>query len=175
MDFYACLSDSSRLCVEQGVIAVGDDPKLFRELLDFCFSCRYPWSMRAARVVQMHCEYRPESIFPYLEEILPKVLATKEEGVIRSFLKIFADSIPIERIPEPGLLLSFCFDKLMNMGVNPAIKIYAIDIIIKFVKQEPDLLIELKARLEFIMPESPPSIQSKGRKILKKRNANLIS
>ena len=167
IDFLSVLTDSSRWTAESALIAVGDDPDNFRELLEFCFTSQYPFSMRAARVIQLHCALRPESFAPCLEEYLPRIMASETEGVKRNFLKILAHFVDISLIKEPGLLIGFCFDQITDRNTNPAIKIYSIDIVERFAKKETDLLFELHACLEFILPESPPSLKSKANKILR--------
>jgi hypothetical protein len=42
------------------------------------------------------------------------------------------------------------------------------EIIYRYCQIEPDLKPELKSTIEFILEEAPPSIRSRGRRILKK-------
>ncbi len=122
--------------------------------------------MRAARVAQLYMEKYKESVYPYLDEIIEKILQTKIDGVRRNFLKVIADVVDIERITEPGILLNACFDWLITSSMPPATKIYAMTVIFKIGRNEPDILRELAATIEMIMDESEISMKTCGRKML---------
>jgi hypothetical protein len=157
---------SERVVADLAVKALEDSPGTFREVLDLCFLEKYPLSMRAARVAQLYCEKYPEAIYPHLDEVVEKTLQSEIGGVRRNFLKIFADFIDLEKISDPGRLLSTCFEWLLDGSVTPAIKIYAMGVIYKLGLKEPVILKELAASIGIIMDESEISLKTCGRKML---------
>jgi hypothetical protein len=159
---------SERVVADLAVNVLEEHPERFGDLLELCWLDEYPISMRAARAVQLYCEKYPEDIFPYLNEVVVKTLIANITGVRRNFLKIFADHIDIHRISDPGPLLNTCFDWLLDGSNPPALKIYAMTIIFKLGKDEPDLLKELAASIEIIMPEGEISLKTCGRKMLQR-------
>jgi hypothetical protein len=157
---------SERVVADLAVKVLEENPATFRDLLDLCFLEKYPISMRAARAVQLYCEKHPEEIYPFLDEVIGKSTRSNIGGVRRNFMKIFSEFIEIERIKEPGKLLNTCFDWLLDGSITPAIKIYAMQMIFKLGKNEPDLLNELAATINIIMEESEISLKTCGRKML---------
>lgn len=159
---------SERAVADLMVAGIDGKPDRFALMLDFCFIEEYPTSMRAARVIQLCCEKDPGLIEPHLGYVIEKVLATKIDGVKRNFLKIIAEFIDINLVEDPGPLLERCFSWLVDAHENPAIRIYAMDIIQRIAIKEPDLLYELRAILEYLPDENPPSIQNRKQRLLKK-------
>ncbi|MCX6272982.1 MAG: hypothetical protein NTU44_17560 [Bacteroidetes bacterium] len=159
---------SARAVAELGVLAINREEKRFRAVLSLCFKQPYPIAMRAARVIQMFCEQYPEFIYPYLEEVVIRSLNSKVDGVVRSFLKIFAECIDLNRLNDPGFLLDYSFKQMMDPKVKPAIRVYAMTIIEKLSVNEPDILPEFIEVLEFISDDENPSVRSRLSRLLKK-------
>lgn len=164
----SALSDSHRRTAEMVAEAAGKDPVIFRHILTFCWEKPYPVSMRAARVVEFCCEANPDILLPYLDEVLEKFPSSPVVGVRRGFLKVFSGHFGLSHIAEPGPLLNLCFDRMVDINEAYAIRVYAMEIIYRYCQIEPDLKPELKSTIEFILEEAPPSIRSRGRRILKK-------
>ena len=159
---------SERAVADLAVKAIEESPGSFRDVLDLCFIEKYPLSMRAARVAQLYLEKYHEVVYPYLEEIIEKILQTKIDGVRRNFLKVIADFVDVEKITEPGILVNACFAWLLDGNMTPGTKIHAMNIIYKMGLKEPDLLKELASSIEIIMDESDISMKTCGRKMLKR-------
>jgi hypothetical protein len=151
---------SERSVADLAVKALEDKPDEIRYVLDLCFLEQYPLSMRAARVIQLYCEKYPESIYPFLEESVEKILKSGIDGVKRNFLKIYDEFIDINRLREPGPLLNACFDWLQNPKEKPGTRIHAMNVIYNIARQEPDLLKELSATLELVGEEGEISIMT---------------
>jgi hypothetical protein len=159
---------SERAVADLAVDALEKKPDSFPEVLTLCFMEKYPLSMRASRVVQLYCEKYPESIYPYLDEAIDKVLKSKIDGVKRNFVKIFSEFIDLDRISDPGGLLDACFNWLQDPGEKPALRIHSMALIFKLGHKEPELLHELKVILEMIDESSEISIRNCAAKMLKK-------
>ena len=172
-DFISILAmGSERAVADLAVKAIEEKPEEFRNVLDLCFLEQYPLSMRAARVVQLYCEKYPDSIYPYLEETVDKVLISRIDGVKRNFLKIYDEFIDINRLREPGPLLNACFDWLQDPNEKPGTRIHAMNVIYNLSAHEPDLLRELSALLEIIAEEGEISIRTCARKMIRKISRN---
>jgi hypothetical protein len=159
---------SERAVADLAVATLEGHPESFPEMLALCFLEKYPLSMRASRVVQLYCEKYPESLYPWLEETIDRVLLSRIDGVKRNFVKVFAEFIDLDRLQDPGKLLNTCFEWLQDPGQKPALRIHAMALIFKLAKKEPELLHELKATLELIDEQSEISIRNCAGKMLKK-------
>jgi len=166
-DFISILAmGSERVVADLAVKVMEEHPGSLPDMLELCWQEKYPLSMRAARAAQLYMEKYHDAIYPYLDEIIEKILQTKIDGVRRNFLKVIADVVDIDRITEPGILLNVCFEWLTNGNMKPATKIHAMTVIFKIGKNEPDILRELAATIEIIMDESEISMKTCGRKML---------
>jgi hypothetical protein len=166
-DFKSILDmGSERVVADLAIKVIENAPESFRDMLDLCFLEEYPLSMRAARVVQLYCEKHPESIYPYLDEVVDKTIRSHIAGVRHNFLKIFAGFIELERLRDPGPLLNTCFEWLLDARLTPAVRIHSMGVIYKIGLKEPGLHQELEATIRLIMEEGEPSLRSCGRKML---------
>ena len=167
-DFIGGLGDSGRGTADLAVEAIGDDADVFKHLMGLCFSQPYPIGMRLARVVQLYCEKNSNFVVPYLDEIIENIAISEIEGVRRSFLKIIADSIDFNLVKDNSILLQLCFDWLISPKESVSTRYYSIIICEKFCTYEPDLIPELKACLEFCLPDASKGFQNRALKVLKK-------
>jgi hypothetical protein len=173
-DFKSILDmGSERVVADLAVKVLEEYPDSLPAVLELCWLEKYPMSMRAARVAQLYMEKYKDSIYPYLDKIIEKILLTKIDGVRRNFLKVIADVVDIESITEPGILLNACFDWLSTSSMSPATKIHAMTVIFKIGRNEPDILHELADTIEMIMDESEISMKTCGKKMLLRINLML--
>jgi hypothetical protein len=166
-DFSSILAmGSERVVADLAVKVLEDHPDSLRNMLDLCWLEEYPMSMRAARAAQLYCEKHPEEIYPFLDEVVEKIMKTRIDGVRRNFLKVIAEFIDPEKINEPGILLNTCFDWLLDPRIKPATRIHSMTVIYKLCRNEPDILRELATTIEMAMEEGEISIKTCGRKML---------
>jgi hypothetical protein len=156
-DFVKGLGDSSRRTIELGVLAVNDDPELFREVVELSFTQPYPANMRTARVAQLCCESNPSLILPVLDEIIERMSQSKNDGVKRSYLKVIDDYTGINDIVDPGLLMQSCFDWLMSPSEAISIRYHALGVLIQIAEKYPEMKSELVSLLGFILEQEPVS------------------
>lgn len=156
-DFVNGLGDSGRFTADLAVDAIGDNPMIFRELIDLSFSQPYPTSMRTARVAQLYCEKNPAMILPYIDEIIEKMGHSKVEGVRRSFLKVINDHLGPEKISDPGLLVQRCFEWLASPSESVSVRYHCLGILGKLCVTIPDLYPELHSVVQFILDEGSAS------------------
>ena len=166
MSFKSILYDSSRAVVEIGVATIEGKPELFEEAFYLCKD-KYPFSMRAARVVQFYFEKYPLKINDYSKEILDELLVTKVDGVKRSFLKILYLCPRIIDLEKSGLLLDKCLLWLMSDKEPIAVRAYCIDLLVKFAKEEPELKHEIRLAIENLPLDEYPSLKFRCKTALK--------
>jgi hypothetical protein len=161
------LSDSSRTLAELTANMVCDEPVLLKLLVEVAWLQREPWSQRASRVVSICCCRFPELFKPLNSIVIRKLAKINSEGVIRNFLKIFAE-IPVNlNNKDKSILLNLCFDFLSGSHAV-AIKVYSLEILYKLSNEIPDIKRELFNLIEERLIESSPGFKSRGEKILKK-------
>jgi hypothetical protein len=157
---------SERAVADMAVDAIEGDQERFDAVLAICFSEPYPVCMRAARVIQLCCKHKPWLIYARLEETFDKVMASSVDGVKRNFLKIFAEFVPPGMFGDPGKLLSYAFDLLVDASEKPATRIQCMKIIEKISASEPEIRRELRESLLFLADDPLPSFSNFARKML---------
>ncbi len=164
------LVDSSKRCIDEAVNKIIVNSELFPKALELC-KAEYPISMRAARVVQLFAEKFPDAITPYLSDIVDELLITKVDGVKRSYLKILTFVPSIIALEKSALILNKCIEWLISDKETIAVRAYCIDVLLKFVKQEPVLYHEIKLIFEGLITDEFPSLKVrciKGLDLIKK-------
>jgi len=160
-------TDSSRLIADMLKNEVGDSQENFNILYSFCLSHTYPVAMRAAHALQFCCEDFPELINPFIDELVEKIIETKEEGVRRGFLKILAENVDPYEINNSGLLMDKCFEWALSENEKPAIRAYSLGILVRICKREPLLKPELESVIEIISNDQSAAVRAKARWVLK--------
>lgn len=168
MDLRAALYDSSRAVVDMAAQAIGNKSEYFNLAMEATFEDKYPLSMRSARVVQVSCENYPQLILPYIDEIIDKLKSFKVEGVKRSLLKLFRDSINLMELEQSGQLACICFDLLINPKEGIAVRNYSLDILMKISKFEPDLQNEIVSIVENMLHEESVGLRNKAGRLMAK-------
>ncbi len=160
---------------------VGSDKKRFAQLMELFLHGEYRVTQRAAWIV-CHCaDLHPELIKPWLKRMIEK---TKELGVHdavpRNVLRIVSRTeIPAKLL---GTVTTLCFD-LLSIPASPiAVKAYAMTILQKVVRREPDLKNELYAVIESAfgrLPHMRPALKVRSREMMKelgkKRDEKMVS
>jgi hypothetical protein len=168
MDLQDLLFDSSRRTADMAVGVIGNNPDIFKKMLDFAFEDKNLYAMRAARVIQLASHNHPELIRPYLREIILRLPNLKNEGLKRGLAKILIERSYDHDDDTLGILVSTCFDWLMNPAEKPAIKVYSMEILYKISQLYPEIKTELVSSIEEQLPRSGVAVKSRGRQILAK-------
>ncbi len=166
MSLDSLLYDSRRVVADIAVIAIEEHPEQLEVMIDLC-KRPYPISMRAARVVQLYCEKHPSEIIPFLAIITNELLKTKIDGVKRGFLKTLSIVPKIIEIENSALLLDKSLEWLYSDTETLAVRVYCIDILIKYAMEEPELKNEIRLALENLPLGDYPSLSFRCRKGLK--------
>lgn len=168
MDMKALLRDSSRAVVEAAAVAAEANTVLFDEA--FAIACHepYPLSMRAARVVQFYALKHPHALSPYLPTLVNAMLHSQVDGVKRSFLKVLFEVVPIDKIPDAGLVYNRCLDWVLSEKETIAVRVYSMDLLYKFALFEKDLSLEFMLVLENVPLEESPGLECRRKEFLQK-------
>jgi hypothetical protein len=163
------LVDSSRLVADILVQEIGDDEVKFSEMLEIALLDKYPISMRAARVVALCDEVNPSLIHNSYKKIMISLPYLKVDGVIRSFLKILADSTQNFDEESAGLITDLAFKWLGDSNQAISIRYYCIEILLKIAVKYPEIGDELNILLENLPDDISAGLKSKSSKILASR------
>lgn len=166
--FSFVLSDSLRATADAGVEMIIKSANLFKQLYAISFSAPYPYCMRAAHIIQLGCEKKPDILKNDINEVVEHLPGIKISGVKRCYLKVLDEFTDLKTIKEPGILAGLCFDWLMSMSESTAVRIYCMGILYKMTEIEPDLKQELVSSIEFHFDKSSTGFKNRANKILKK-------
>jgi hypothetical protein len=152
LNFPSILTDSSRSLIDYTASIVGDDTRLFKELMDLAYQQKPPLCMRAARVADLCCERNPNLIRPYLTDLVKNLPGLKDTSVKRTFMHILIRHSWVEDEEAMGKLVDTLFRWLMDDAQAIAIKAYSMVILENITKVLPDLKMELILVLEEVIP-----------------------
>lgn len=122
-------------------------------------------TQRAAWPISFIAEKHPELLNEYYP-IFIKLLNTqnKHNSINRNILRAF-QYVEVPQKHE-GAILDVCF-KLLNSSSEPiAVKAFAITVIYNLSKKYPDIIPELKASIEALLPNASAGLKNRGNKIL---------
>lgn len=171
MDFFTALdTDSSRAVGELVANAVGNNPEYFKTVLDLALHDIPKISARAGRVVILCCEKYPELLDPYFKDLIISLPKLKNEGTMRTILKVLTLYNDYGSEDIVGILMETCFDFLKSNEAAIAIKVYSMDILFNIYIKEPGIKYELIAIVEDQMPKNSKGFKARARMILKRIN-----
>ena len=161
------LYEHSRRQVDKIAGWIGRDKGRFKELMNLFLHGEYRVTQRSAWIISACSQRHPELITPWLKSMLDK---SEEPGVHiavkRNVLRILEEiEIPKSLL---GAVITRCFNDLASEDAAIAVRVYAMEIILRASVQEPDLRNELRQTIEQMLPHGGPAIQSRARHVLKK-------
>ncbi|MBP6403725.1 MAG: hypothetical protein KA492_14435 [Bacteroidia bacterium] len=158
------LSKHSKKQAEKVVKYVGADKARFKELMSCYLSSEMILAQRAAMSAGYCVVQHPQLFTTYLPKILKAMEKPVHDAIVRNGLLIMRRV----EIPEKleSKVIELCFE-LMSSAESPiAIKVYAIAVIQKVSKKYPDLLQELKIRVNAQLPFESKAFAAHARKNL---------
>ena len=168
MELEVLLVDSSKITADMAVQTIGDNPVLFKKVLDFALEDKDVFAQRASRVVQL-CDMKfPHLIKPHLNEIITSLPGFQNGGLKRNILRLLSQRTNEFTEDQQGILLDVCYMFIMNSDEKPAIMVYSMDILYDISNQYPDLKNELISTIESQMPTASAGIKSRSKKMLKR-------
>jgi hypothetical protein len=168
MELEELLVDSSKITADMAVQTIGDNPVLFKKVLDFALEDKEVFAQRASRVIQLTTTKYPYLIEPHLDKIVNSLPGFKNGGLKRNMLRLLAHHSNNLDEEQQSILLDVCFKNLMNSDEKPAVIVYSMDILYDISNQYPELKNELISCIENKMPVGSAGIKSRSKKMLKK-------
>ncbi len=162
------LVDSSRLVADMVIGAVGNDPGRFAVLMKVVLEGKGNQSDRAARVAYLITDTRPEWIAPYAGRLISRVISTKRRSLRKNILRILTCYTFTGEEENLGVLIDRCFTWIIMEYENPALQVYAMDILEQMTGIEPGLVPELVSAIEEGMSRGSAGFRNRGTRVLKK-------
>lgn len=167
-DFRQVLCDSSKKVAEIAASLVLDEPERIKQVTEIILADEYPYSPRAARVLEICSGQFPELFNKEQNTLIPALQKVRSEGVIRGILKIVADCPVTLSKKNTGILLGLCFDWLNDASRPVAIRVHSMQFLYKISVREKDIRDELIFILEEGYADGTAGFRSRSDKILKK-------
>jgi hypothetical protein len=166
MDFRKLLAEGhSKATTTIIVEEVSRSSKKMEELMACFIDGPVQITQRAAWPISFIAQRKPELVTKYIPLFI-ELLNTpnKHNSINRNILRTFQ----FVTLPEEheGNVLEVCF-KLLNANKEPiAVKAFSMTVIFNLTKKYPDIIPELKASIDTLMPNASAGIKSRGKKIL---------
>lgn len=104
----------------------------------------------------------------YLEEIIKQVIKLTNHSIRRHYLRILSKH-DLSELAD-GIFLGYCFEWLQTEETPIAVKAHCMQILYDLTKPYPELVPELKAVLENLMPYGSKGEVNRAKRILKELN-----
>ena len=140
------LQEHSRLQTLKIAEWLGSDKKRLAQLMDLFLHDEGKVVQRAAWVVRMVYDKRPESVLPYLEHLINKM---NEPGVHVAVKRNVVGILQDVTIPESlqGQVMNSCFDFLADPKETIAVRCFSMTVLDNLSKTYPEIRQELVAIL----------------------------
>jgi len=169
------LIDSSRIIADIVAGKVGDDPVRYKAIIDLAFEEKEKISRRAAKIIYITAEKYPELAYPHIPLFLQKLREIKNESILSSILKVFADYLLPDNEADLSKLLNICFEFISGSWESAGIKVYCMDTLVRICEIEPGLANEVISVIEDQVPKSSFAFQARSVRYLKKLRKLAIS
>jgi hypothetical protein len=168
VDFCQILCDSSRKVAEIAASCVLDESGRIKQISELIMADEYPYSPRAARVLEICSEHFPELFDKQQHILIPGLQKMRMEGVVRGILKVVANCPVRLTKKNMGILLGLCFDWLGDISKPVSIRVYAMQYLYNISVQEKEIRDELISILEESYADGTAGFRSRADKILRK-------
>ncbi len=167
MDFRKKLElGHSRLFTDDIVNEIIAHPEKMDELIQIFIEGPVQITQRSAWSISVVAEKHPELLFNYFDLFIDLLnQPNKHDAVNRNIVRAFQFmDIPTK---YEGKVLNVCFNLLNSSNEPIAVKVFCMTVIYNLSKKYPDIIPELKASIETLMPTASSGIKNRGTKILK--------
>jgi hypothetical protein len=144
---------------------IGDDPFLFKELIDVFAKGDIRLTQRGSWPLSLIAEAYPALVKKHIGFLIQLLDKPLHVAVKRNVLRLF-QTVDIPK-KEMGPLADKCFTYLQSRSEPIAVKAFAMTVLYKICLKEPDLKNELIPILEDMLPFSSSGILSRLNKTLK--------
>ncbi len=170
MDYRALLANEQSKEITTTIVNdICKHPEKMDDLMQIFIDGHYRLVQRAAWPFSFVTEKHPALIEKHYD-LLIKLLDddSLHQAVSRNILR----ALQFTEIPEKyeGKVLDRCFEFLNDNSQPIAIKAFSMTVVYNLSKKYPDIVPELKASIEALLPDGSAGIKSRGRKILNALN-----
>lgn len=159
------LAGHSRFNTDLIAAYIGNDEKLFKELMDITFNGNPPVPQRAAWVISAVTDKYPWLINPYNSKIIDNLPKFSHPALPRNLLRLLSKvDLPHKK---SGKLYEYCYNCLIDRKNPVAIRVHAMQILFNIATKEPGLKNELKLTIENLLDEAPGGLVAKAKKLHK--------
>ena len=158
--------ENSRRNTDYIMHQIGDNPDLFKELMNVLFGEDTLIAYRASWAISSITDISPELMKPYLKKIIVGLEKFDRTGIHRNLLRALAE-MDIPKAMQ-GKLFDICYRWLQSRFEPPAVKVYCMQILFNISKNEPDLLKEIKLIIEELTDHESAAIKSRSKQLMKK-------
>jgi hypothetical protein len=158
----ALLQEHSKTQMLKIVAYVGNDKKLFSELIALMLTADYRIAQRAAWPVSHCVQKNPTLIKPWFGKLIKHLEAENiHDAVKRNTLRILQDT----DIPEKycGKLYACCYAFLQSIKEPIAIRAFALTVLVNISKKYPELKREILHSAESLLHCGIPALESRSR------------
>jgi hypothetical protein len=158
------LAEMSRRNVDFIAHHIGDDPELFKEVVELVFSGSPTLALRASWVISAVTDTYPALLVPYMKKIISRLETFGHPGIRRNLLRYMASN----DIPEEmeGQLYDICSRYVISHSEPPANKVHAMQIMFNIAQKEPELKRELRLIFEGIQDHNSAALNSRVRQLM---------
>lgn len=145
---------------------VGMDKKRMARLMDLYLHGEWRLAQLAAGVVCLVAEKHPSMLDPWLPALLKRI---QQQDVHDAVRRCGMWTLQVVKIPPrlAGRIAQFSFEMLENVSQPIAMRVYAMTILVRLCKREPDLAREVRTAIETVLPYGTGAFQSRARRELK--------
>ena len=147
------------------VSEISKDVEFYNILMDIALYDLQQKSWRAAYLIDLINDEKPELLRPFLSKMTNQLLIETNESKRRHFLKLLSQNELTQEIQ--GLLFDFCL-KIFSSSKEPvAVRVHAMQVLFNISISEPVLIPEVVALIEHEMEYHPtPGILTRGRRLI---------
>ena len=161
------LKEHSRRQVVRIGTWVGRNRRRFGRLMGYYLHGETVVSQRSAWIMSYCGERHPHLLDGWLPKILSKV---EEEG---NHIAVKRNALRVLRFVEfphriLGKVVTICFNELENPDSPVAVRVYAMDLLLTILEDEPDLANEILAVVRCMLPQAGPGLSVCIRRTMKK-------
>jgi hypothetical protein len=159
------LEEHSKKQCDKIVSYIGNDKKLFAELMKLFFEGEYRVTQRAAWPVSYCVKNHPQLIDPFFKPLLNNLEKKGlHDAVKRNTVRLLQSVIVPKKFH--GQLMNICFDFLQSNETAVAIKAFSLTILQNLSKQYPEIIPELKLIVQERWEHETQAFKIRARKII---------
>ena len=158
---------ASRANSNQVVAMVGENPELYKELVELIIENESPVAEKAAWAMN-HCFENGtgnfDAYYPEMTRILPD--ENYSDSIKRNIVRV----LQFKQIPEKyqATVIDSCFGLVINKKTAVAVKAFSLGVLENMVKLYPELKNELKVCVEELMPTASSGLKNRVGHILRR-------